>query len=167
MQFDAAPLETAFLQNVARRGVADPRTRRQLSDIESLEGEIDHRASRFGAEPATPMLDAEPVAELRRVRLAPVDADNPDGDKLVFDQERCVRIAARSRTNELNRMIPRIGMRQAPGILRDAPIIGESRNGVYVREGWPAQDQSFGLKDATTWLARRYRCRCREFLQHV
>src|ERR1700692_2768469 len=75
MQLDAAPLEAAFFQDVARRGIADPGARDQVLDIEFLEGEIDHRARRFGTEPLAPMLDAEPVAEFRSVRLAPVDAD--------------------------------------------------------------------------------------------
>src|SRR5476651_329112 len=48
MQFDAAPLEAAFLQDIARRRVGDPRTRHQMLDIELLEGKIDHRARRFG-----------------------------------------------------------------------------------------------------------------------
>src|ERR1017187_6424245 len=42
MQFDAAPLEAAFLQDIARRRVGDPRARHQMLDIELLEGEIDH-----------------------------------------------------------------------------------------------------------------------------
>src|SRR6266516_7579636 len=43
MQFDAAPLEAAFLQNVARRRIADPRAGDQVLGIELIEGEIDHR----------------------------------------------------------------------------------------------------------------------------
>src|SRR5450631_2896332 len=75
MQLDAAPLEAALLQDVARRRVGDPRARHQVLDLEFLESEIDHRACRLGAETLAPMLDTEPVAEFRRVRLAPVDAD--------------------------------------------------------------------------------------------
>src|SRR5438445_300112 len=62
MQLDAAPLEAAFLQNVARRWIADPRAGDQVLDIEFLEGEIDHRPRRFGAKTLAPILDAEPVA---------------------------------------------------------------------------------------------------------
>src|SRR5260370_21725140 len=71
MQLDAAPLEAAFLQNVARRRIRDPRAGDQVLDIEFLEGEIDYRTRRLGAKPLAPILDAHPVAEFRRVRLAP------------------------------------------------------------------------------------------------
>src|SRR4249919_3796345 len=72
VQFDAAPLEAAFLQDVPRRRVGDAGGRYQVLGIEFLEEEIDHRARGFSAEPLAPMLDAEPIAELRRVLLAPV-----------------------------------------------------------------------------------------------
>src|SRR5260370_40629279 len=87
MQLDAAPLKAALLQNVARRRVGDPRAGDQVLDIEFLEGEIDHRPRRFGAKALAPMLDAEPVAEFRRLRLAPIDADAADRCVIVFDQE--------------------------------------------------------------------------------
>src|SRR6267378_5195 len=69
MQFDAAPLEAAFLQNVARGWIGDPRPGDQMFDIELLEGEINHRARRFSAKTLAPMLDAEPVAEFASVGL--------------------------------------------------------------------------------------------------
>src|ERR1700687_3136697 len=75
MQLDATPLEAALLQNVARGRIGDPRAGDQVLDVEFLEGEIDRRPRRFGAKTLTPMLDAEPEAEFRRLRLAPVDAD--------------------------------------------------------------------------------------------
>src|ERR1700682_6570286 len=86
MQLNAAPLEAAFLQDVARGRVGDPRARDQVLDIEFLEGEIDCRPRRFGAKTLAPMLEAEPVAEFRRVRLAPVDADDAAWRVIVFDQ---------------------------------------------------------------------------------
>ena len=79
MQLDAAPLEAAFLQDIARRRVGDAGARDQMLGVELLEGEIDHRARGLGAETLAPILDAEPVAEFRRVRLAPVDADQRRG----------------------------------------------------------------------------------------
>src|ERR1700737_4817764 len=65
MQLDAAPLEAALLQNVARGRVGGARARDQLLGIERLEGEIDHRAGRFGGKALAPILHAEPIAELR------------------------------------------------------------------------------------------------------
>src|SRR4051812_25178138 len=41
VQLDAAPLEAAFLQDVARRRVGDAGARDQVLDVEFLEGEID------------------------------------------------------------------------------------------------------------------------------
>ena len=73
---------------------------------------------RFGAETPAPMLDAEPVAEFRRVRLAPVDADHADRRKIVFDQEHGSTIIARDFAHEFNGMVLRIGVRQAAGIRR-------------------------------------------------
>src|SRR5438128_2089857 len=67
MQFDAAPLEAAFLQDVARGGVGDARAGAQVLGIELLEEEVDHRACGLGSKALAPMLDAEPVAEFRRV----------------------------------------------------------------------------------------------------
>src|SRR5205814_7490 len=79
VQFDAAPLEAAFLQDVARRRIGDTGARNQVLGIEFLEEEIDHRARGFGAETLAPMRDAEPVAEFRRLRRAAIDADHADG----------------------------------------------------------------------------------------
>src|SRR3984893_10956541 len=84
MQFDAAPLEAAFLQNVARRRIGDPGAGDQLLDIEFLEGEIARRPRRFGAKPLAPIFYSESVAKLRRVRFAPVDAAHADRHKIVF-----------------------------------------------------------------------------------
>src|SRR6266404_2127166 len=105
MQLDAAPLEAAFLQNVARRRIRDPRAGDQVLDIEFLEGEIDHRPRRLGAKPLAPILDAQPVAEFRRVRLAPVDTDHADRDKIAFDQEHGFGTVIRGGADELDRMV--------------------------------------------------------------
>src|SRR5258708_8614025 len=105
MQLDVTPLEAAFLQNVARRRIADPRAGNQVLDIEFLEGEIDYRTRRLGAKPLAPILDAQPVAEFRRVRLAPVDADHSDRDKITFDQEHGFGTVIRGGTDELDRMV--------------------------------------------------------------
>ena len=78
MQFDAAPLEAAFLQNVARRRVGDARAGNQMFGVEHLEKEIDHRACGFGAKALAPMLDAEPVAELGVIRPRAIDPDHAD-----------------------------------------------------------------------------------------
>src|SRR5260370_39057588 len=113
MQLDAAPLEAALLQDVARRRVGDPRAGYQLLDIEFLEGEIDHRACRFGAKTLAPMLDAEPEAEFRRIRLTPVDTDHADRRKIAFDQEHGLAFVVRHRAHELYGVVLRIGMRPA------------------------------------------------------
>src|SRR4051812_38742479 len=105
MQFDAAPLEAAFLQNVARSRIGDSRARGQVLDIEFLEGEIDHRSRRFGAKTLAPILDAQPVAEFRRGRFAPVDADHADRHKVVFDQEYGFGTIVRGGADELDRMV--------------------------------------------------------------
>src|SRR3954470_8234750 len=55
-------------------------------------------------------------------------------------------------------------MRQAAGIFRNAAVVGETRDRLYVRECRPAQPQPFGLEDAATRLAQ---CRSRDILQHV
>src|SRR5215211_3180738 len=87
MQLDAAPLKTAFLQDVARRRIGDARAREQLLEVELLEIEIDRGARGLGAKALAPMLDAQPVAEFRRLRLLPVDADHADRCVIVLDQE--------------------------------------------------------------------------------
>src|SRR5258708_37109252 len=55
-------------------------------------------------------------------------------------------------------------MRQAAGIFRNAAIVGETRDGLYIRERRPTQRQPFGIEDAATCLAQ---CRSRNILQHV
>src|SRR3979411_2557333 len=54
MQLDAAPLEAALLQNVARGRIAHPSAGDQVLDSEFLEGEIDHRPRRFGGKTPAP-----------------------------------------------------------------------------------------------------------------
>src|SRR6266545_3369319 len=164
MQLDAAPLEAAFLQNVARRGIGDARAGDQVLGIEFLEEEIDHRAGGLGAKALAPMLDAQPIAEFRRVGLTPVDADHADRRMIVFDQEYGLAAAGGHRAHEFDGVILQIGMRQAAGVYRNAAIVGETRNRFYVREGRPAQTQPFGLEDAATRLTQ---CRGRDVLQHV
>src|SRR6266404_3874193 len=101
MQLDAAPLEAGLLQNFARRRIAHPRAGDQVLDIEFLEGEIDHRPRRFGGKTLAPMFDAEPIAEFRCVRLAPVDADNAERRVIVLDQEYRLASVGRHRAHEL------------------------------------------------------------------
>src|ERR1035438_1684009 len=102
MQLDAAPLEAALLQNVARGRVGDPRPRDQVFDIEFLEGEIDYRARRFGGKALAPILHAEPITELRRLRLTPVDADHTDRGMIVFDQEHGFAVVVDRKSTRLN-----------------------------------------------------------------
>src|ERR1700694_267974 len=164
MQLDAAPLEAALLQNVARGRIGDPRAGDQVLDVEFLEGEIDRRPRRFGAKTLTPMLDAEPEAEFRRLRLAPVDADDADWRLIVFDQEHRLAMIVRHRAHELYRMVLGVRMRQAAGIFRNAAVVGKTRDRFYVRERRSAQRQPLGLEYAATRLAQ---CRSRDILQHV
>jgi hypothetical protein len=86
----------------------------------------------------------------------------PIGEKL-FLIVYCL-LASRDRAHERDGVLVRIGMRQAAGIFRNAPIIGEMRNCFYVRERRPAQAQPLGLEDASSRLAP---CRGWDILQHV
>src|SRR5206468_7795772 len=88
VQRDAGPLESAFFQNVARRRIGDARPGEQVLERKLLEKQIDHCARGLGAKAPAPMLDAEPVAEFRRLRLEPADADHADRRMVVLDQER-------------------------------------------------------------------------------
>src|SRR3954463_8862099 len=67
VQLDAAPLEAALLQDVARGEIGDARAGEQEFPVELLKEIIDHGARSFGAKALAPMLDAEPVAKDRRV----------------------------------------------------------------------------------------------------
>src|SRR5690349_8748292 len=67
VQLDAAPLEAALFQDVARGGVGHPRAGKQLLAAKLLEEIVDRSARSFGSEAAAPVIDAEPVAELRRL----------------------------------------------------------------------------------------------------
>ena len=153
VQLDAAPLEAAFLQNVARGRVGDAGARDQVLGIEFLEEEIDHRARGFGAKTLAPMRDAEPVAQFRRVRCAAVDAHHAERRMILLDQKHGFAAVGGRRAHEFDRVILQIGVRQAAGIFRNAAIIGEMRNRFYVRERRPAQRQPFGLEDAATRFA--------------
>src|SRR5689334_3092628 len=55
-------------------------------------------------------------------------------------------------------------MRQTAGIFRNAAVVGEARNCLYVRERRAAQGQPFGLEDARIGLAQT---QSRNVLQHV
>ena len=103
MQLDAAPLETAFFQDVARPWIGDTRTCKELILIELLEEIIDRGTSRLGAKALVPMLEAEPIAELRRI--APVDAAHADRDKITLDQEGDVVSCCSRGAHEFDRMI--------------------------------------------------------------
>src|SRR6185437_12051379 len=105
MQLHTAPLEAAFLKNVARGGISDTGAGNELLDGEFLEGKIDHRARGFGAEALAPVLDTKPVAELRSFRLAPVDADDADRGVIVFDQEHGFALPVRDRADKLNAVV--------------------------------------------------------------
>src|SRR6185437_15047905 len=164
MELDTAPLEAAFLKNVARGRVGDARARIQIFLFTLFEEEVDHGARGFGTETLAPMLDAEPVAELGRVRLLPIDADHADRNEIAFDQERDLARIDGGRAHEIHRVVVRIGMRQPAGIFRDAPVVGETHERFYVRERRPAQRQPFSLEDARTGLAPGW---TRNILQHV
>src|SRR5262249_29394593 len=88
VQFDAAPLEAALLEDVARCGVGHARPGKQLLAAELVEEIVDRRACGLGAEALAPMLDAKPVAEFGRIGLDHVDADHADRRKILLDQER-------------------------------------------------------------------------------
>src|SRR5262245_52948359 len=163
VQLDAAPLEAAFLEDVARGRVAHARAGKQLLAVELLEVIVDRRAGGLGAKALAPVVDAKPVAELRRVALDHVDADHADWLEIALDQECELARLGGSETDELDGMILRIGMRKPARILGDAAVIGETRNCFYVRERRPAQAQPFGLEDARTRLAQG---RGQKFLQH-
>src|SRR5580704_14206306 len=100
VQLDAAPLEAAFLQDVARRGVGDAGAGEQVFELVLLEEEVDRRACGLGGKTLAPMVDAKPIAELRRVRIAPVDADHADRRVMMFDQERQIAAVGRYRAHE-------------------------------------------------------------------
>jgi len=87
MQFDAAPLEAAFLQHVARRRVGNASARPDLSDFEFGKSEIDYRVRSLGSEALPPIFHAQPITELRYLRLAPMQADHTDRREIAFDQE--------------------------------------------------------------------------------
>src|SRR6185295_7246925 len=87
VQFDAAPLEAALLQNVARRRVGDARTGKQVIAVEFLEEVIDRGPRGFGGKTPAPMLDAEPVADFRRLGFEHVEADHADRRKIMLDQK--------------------------------------------------------------------------------
>src|SRR3954462_253439 len=106
MQLDAAPLEAAFLQNVARRRIGNAGARDQVLGIELLEEEINRRARSLSTKTLAPMLDAQPIAELRCVRLAPVDADHAKRRMVAFDQEHGVMAIAGQGAHEFDGVIP-------------------------------------------------------------
>src|SRR5262245_48598154 len=163
VQLDAAPLEAAFLQNVARGRVTHTRAGEQMIDGKLLKEIVDRRARSLSAKAPAPMLDTKPVAELRCIGLMHDEADHADWHKILLDQERKLARFGRDVAHELDGMLLRIGMRQATRILGDAAVVGETGNRFYVRERRPAQAQPFGLEDARTRLAQRW---VQKFLQH-
>src|SRR5215813_12316373 len=76
VQLDAAPLEAAFLQHLARGRIGDARAGIEMASIEFLEEEVDRAARSFRAEAAAPMLDAEPVTEFGCFGCRTIDADD-------------------------------------------------------------------------------------------
>jgi hypothetical protein len=125
-----------------------------MIEVELLEEEVDHGARGLGSKALAPMLEAEPIAEFRRVLLVPIDADHADRRVIMFDQERDIAPILSGGANEFDGMLLGVGMRQAAGIFRNAAIVGETRNRFCVREGRPAQGQPFGLEHAATCLAQ-------------
>src|SRR5262245_13639876 len=87
VQLDAAPLEAALLQHLARGRIGHARAGVEIVIAEFLEEEIDRTARRLGAKAAAPVLDAEPITELGAVRDREIDADNADRRIVVLDQE--------------------------------------------------------------------------------
>src|SRR5690349_6023258 len=79
VQFDAAPLEAALLQYVARGRVGHAGACEQMLAGKLLEEIVDHRARSFSAETLAPMFDAQPVAELGRFVAGHVEADHAEG----------------------------------------------------------------------------------------
>src|ERR1700682_5640805 len=69
IESDAGPLEAAFLQHPARRRVGDACACLQRLVAQVGEGIVDHRMQRLGGVAFAPMIDAQPVAELRRLLL--------------------------------------------------------------------------------------------------
>ncbi len=120
----------------------------QVLGIEFLEEEVDHRARGFGGEALAPMLDAEPVAEFGASGLVRSMPTMPTGEWFVLDQEHGLAAARGGGADEFDRVVLRIGMRQAAGVFRDTAVVGEMRDGFYVRERRPAQRQPFGVEDA-------------------
>src|SRR6266571_7202843 len=75
-QARARPLEAALFQNAPRRRIGDARRRLDRLVAEVGEDMIDQRAHRFGGVAFAPVLDAKPVADLRRM---PVDLGEAAG----------------------------------------------------------------------------------------
>src|SRR5712691_387186 len=147
VQFDAAPLEAALLQNIARGGVGHAGAGEQMLAGKILEEIVDHRTRSLGAKTLAPMINAKPVAEFGHLRLNGVDADHADRIEIVLDQERELARLGCSEADELDGMLLQIGMRKTTRVLGDAAVVGETRNRFYVRERRPAQAQPFGLED--------------------
>src|SRR6478672_2590485 len=69
MQLDAAPLEAALLQNVARGRVGHAGAGEQMLAGKFLKEIVDRRARGLGTKTLAPMIDAKPVAELGRLGI--------------------------------------------------------------------------------------------------
>src|SRR4029079_10233284 len=70
LQPRAGPLKAALLQHAPRRRIGDARRRLDRLAVEVGEDVIDDRAHGFGTVALAPVLDAEPVAHLRRMPVA-------------------------------------------------------------------------------------------------
>src|SRR5436190_18746077 len=133
MRLNPTPWEPALLRDVARCRIGDAGAGQELLYLEFLEAIVDHRARGFGGKAVAPAVDAEPIAEFGRVRLLPIDADHANGLKIALDQEYGLAAGVGLRGDELHGVIVQIGVRQAAGIFGDAAVIGEMRDGFYVR----------------------------------
>ncbi len=118
MQLDAAPLEAALLQHVARGRIGDARARIEMIVLELLEEEVDRAARGLGGKALAPMLDAEPVAELGIVGRGAVDADHADRPGVVLDQEHGLAAERGGGADEFDGVVLRIGVWKATGVFR-------------------------------------------------
>src|SRR3954466_3549336 len=127
-QARAGPLEAALLQHTARRRIGDACRRLHRFAVEVGEGVVDQRAHRFSGVAFAPVLDAEPVADLRRV---PVDLCEPAGaDDLGFSLDAIAQrhqeygfVAEVSGGDKILGVGRAIRMRNARRVLGDAAIV--------------------------------------------
>src|SRR5262249_40275281 len=133
VQSDTAPLEAALLQHAPRCGIADARTGLQLLAAEHAEGMIDHGTCGLGGVATAPEFGAEPVADLSTLSVARLDAAGAD-DRAVRQRDEISRFAvlAVDGAQPAVTIGQRIRMRDARGVLRDADVVRERRDGFRI-----------------------------------